>query len=102
MLEGEDCADPDVMREWSISRVCEEFHCLPSQAIRELEHDPEQLAVSIMRLRAFQRAKQLYDAADTPEARKRLPDSPLIELVQEIESRLAHEELGIPFPEPES
>ena len=80
-------------RLWIISRICEEFHCLPTRAALELDQDPEQMALHILPLRAFQRAKSLHDSADTAEKRKRLPDSPLIDFIQEIEFERAREEL---------
>jgi hypothetical protein len=61
-----------------VSRVCEEFHCLPSQAVRELENDPERLALKILPLRAYAKAKEIYDRARN---KMDLPESPLIDEV---------------------
>lgn len=43
--------------------MCEEFSCLPLAVVRELSDDPEQLAVQILELRAYARAKALVDRA---------------------------------------
>lgn len=71
--------------EWVISRVCEEFHCLPSQAVRELMNDPANLALDIMEFRAYARAKELLDNAKRPED---VPNSPLIEQVFLVQHEL--------------
>lgn len=44
-----------------MSAVCEEFHCLPSQAVRELETDPSRLALTIMALRSYRRTLDALD-----------------------------------------
>jgi len=58
-----------------ISRICEMFGCLPSAAQRELDEDPDRLAVRIMDMRAFahthtaiQRARSAADAPHGPMA----------------------------------
>lgn len=48
--------------EWLISRVCEEFHCLPSDAQRELDQDTG-LVWTILRLRALAAAKREMQSA---------------------------------------
>lgn len=48
--------------EWVVSRVCDEFKCLPSMAIRELEHDPA-LVFDILELRNYASAKAALDHA---------------------------------------
>jgi len=51
------------VRLWRIGRLCEEFHCLPSAMARELARDPEQMAVRIVELRGYAKAKALVDAS---------------------------------------
>lgn len=51
--------------EWMVSRVCEEFGCLPSAAVREIKDDPNGTAMEIMRLRHYARTKELLDNAKT-------------------------------------
>lgn len=47
-----------------INRVCEAFPgVLPSQAVRELDDDPEQTVLTILELRAYAAAKRAYDGA---------------------------------------
>jgi hypothetical protein len=60
-----------------ISRICEEFDCLPSQAI----HEPLQLALDVMDLRAYAKAKHLYE--HTKDA-KDIPDAPIMDWVYRI------------------
>lgn len=91
MLDGDD--DAPVPWEWRIGRLCEEFGCLPSEAMREIERVPFGFLGDIVLYRDYAKAKALYDGATTAEARKRLPESPLIDLVQEIEFEFAAEEL---------
>lgn len=87
LLEGDE--DAPVLWEWWISRLCEEFSCLPSQAEAELRRTPIGLLHDILELRLYARSKALYDAATTAEARSRLPDSKLMDLVQEHDFALA-------------
>lgn len=50
-----------------ISRICEEFHCTPEEALDQ----PYDLALTIMQLRAYAHTKQTVEAAkrqsDVPE-----------------------------------
>lgn len=74
--------------EWWISRVCEEFACLPSEAARELARVPVGLIDVILEARAYARAKQVYDQA---QSKKDLPRSPWIEQVKAIEFALVQQ-----------
>ena len=65
-----------------VSRVAEEFHCLPDMAIRALENDPDRLIPAILTLRAFARAKETYDNS---KSKRDLPQTRMIEVLQEIE-----------------
>lgn len=79
-----------------MSRVCEEFGCLPSQALAEIEEGPTQLLLDVMELRAYAQAKRAVD--ETYEAGKRaavrggdmpeLPDSPMVRRVIEIQREI--------------
>ena len=68
--------------EWLVSRVCEEFGCLPAEAVDALENDPEHLILDIMLLRGFARTKEAYDNA---KRKIDLPQSPMLERLLEIE-----------------
>jgi hypothetical protein len=81
-LEGERVSPPP---EWVVSRVCEEFNCLPSQAVRELMNDPSNLALDIMELRAYSRAKEALDNAEKPDD---VPNHPMIDRVFEVQYEL--------------
>lgn len=76
-----------------LARLCEEFQCLPSAALQEWRQAPAGLLEEIIEMRAYARAKEMVDGATTADARKRLPRTPLFELVKEIEFALAHEEI---------
>lgn len=71
--------------------LCEEFGCLPSEAFREWLRSPVGFLEDVIETRAYRQAKAMTDAADTPEAAKRLPTTPLFRLVQEIDRDLAAE-----------
>ena len=72
-----------------MSRVCEEFGCLPSQAVAELEEGPTQLVLDIMEFRAYAGAKraveQVYEAskraAATGGEMPELPDTLMVKRV---------------------
>ena len=87
-LDGAASEPPE---EWVISRVCEEFHCLPSAAIEELEAGPLNLATDIIMLRAYAEAKRAVDGAKSEDD---LPNSPLIDQVMEIQAELIKEQRG--------
>lgn len=73
--------------EWLVSRVCEEFGCLPSQAVKELMDDPLQMATEIMSLRSYAEAKHILDNAT---AQKDIPQGmdKSIKQVMEIQAEL--------------
>ena len=65
-----------------MSRVCEEFGCLPSAAKRELEDDPERMAEEILSIRAYAATKRAYDDhCDRGDKAGELPQLPLMALV---------------------
>ncbi len=72
------------MEQW-LSLLCEEFHCRPSEALEEWERAPAGLLERIVEFRAFARAKQMYEQANTPEQQAALPDDPMIDLVRELD-----------------
>lgn len=81
--------------EWWVSRLCEEFGCVPSVAMAEIRRVPAGLLEDIVELRAYARAKQAYDAAETAEARDRLVQtSALADLVEDIEFTIQTEALA--------
>lgn len=75
----------EVPEEWVISRVCEEFSCLPLEAIEALEHDYNRLIFRIMKLRSYAGAKREYEAGQKETDTERRPQGPHIEEVREIE-----------------
>lgn len=66
---------------WYVSRVCEEFGCVPSVALREIEQFPDGLLEDVMEARAFMSAKARVDAA---EKKGDIPGTPMCQLVVAI------------------
>jgi hypothetical protein len=56
--------------EWLVSRVCEEFSCVPSVAIRELEELPGGLIEAIMAYRSYKRRRDGLKAAEAADDSK--------------------------------
>lgn len=84
LLDGEPGqGNPEMHRLLLLSRVCEEFGCLPQAAARELECDPDHLALQILDLRGYIRAKRTFDGARDKtalgEGWDENPYSPLVE-----------------------
>lgn len=69
-----------------LSRLCEEFHCLPSQAWREWRRLPAGMLDRILAVRAYARMKAVYDARGRGTA-----DPPLMQLVKDIDFQLVAE-----------
>lgn len=62
LLDGEPVA-PEVQRLMLIHRLCEAYRLSPLEAQRELDHDPEHLAITLLDLAAYIEAKQAFDRA---------------------------------------
>ena len=69
--------------------VCEEFHCLPAQAIEAIEEDIGGLIFQIIDLRSYARAKEVYDTTDL----NNRPKSKSIDRVSEITMGIAREKI---------
>lgn len=67
---------------WGLSRICEEFGCLPSEAIRQ----PMPTTLAIVDLRAYARAKAALERweADARPAREKgdPPSGPMVDAVR--------------------
>lgn len=67
--------------EWLISRVCQEFKCLPSEAKRELQRDP-QLVFDVLELRHYVQTREaILNAKD----KTQVPTGPMADLAADIE-----------------
>jgi hypothetical protein len=55
---------------------------MPSTAVEALDNDPDRLIMSILLLRSFARTKEVYD---NTKDRNKLPQSRMMDLLQEIE-----------------
>jgi hypothetical protein len=76
-----------------LSRICEEFGCVPSEAYREWVDTPTGMVEDILGYRAYAKAKAAYDqkAQMSPEQRSRIMAEPLVQEVREIEFALMQE-----------
>lgn len=66
----------------------------PSEIVAELRRQPAGWIDEVLEAKAYRQAKSLVDAADTEDARKRLPSTPLFEVVKEITQDLAIQEIA--------
>lgn len=73
-----------------MSLVCEEFGCLPTRALWELEHDPDGMALTVIMLRQFARAKAAIDAAGGDV--DKMPKGAMADLVVDIEAEFTEEQ----------
>ncbi|HKY90105.1 MAG TPA: hypothetical protein VJM11_03660 [Nevskiaceae bacterium] len=69
--------------------MCEEFHCLPSEAYREAQRLPVDLLETILAFRAYARAKAAYDREGLPPNAR--PAHPLADVVQRLAFALVQE-----------
>lgn len=73
-----------------MSRICEEFGCLPSEAIAELEKDYRKHIFQIMQMRVYAQAKRRLDNMKKGE---NLDDVPMIEDVLKNDVSIAKGEI---------
>ena len=73
----------EVAWQWHLSSLCDSFH-LPLVAGGALDQ-PYALLCDIAELRAFAHAVDLVNRAELAKTANELPDSPLIEMVTEVE-----------------
>jgi hypothetical protein len=76
-----------------VSRLCEEFHCVPSVAWQEWMEAPAGWLEEIIEARHYAICKARLDAADTAAARQALPESELLTMAEVIMFELAGERL---------
>ena len=69
--------------------MCEEFNCLPAEAIDALENDVGGLIFKILDIRSYLKAKQIYDSTSMNER----PKTPAMDKVSEITMGLARERI---------
>ncbi len=74
--------------ELHVSDVCREFGCLPTRALWELEHDPDQLALRVMLVRDFLRTRAEIDRAIAAEKDDLMPTGPMADMALEIEAEV--------------
>lgn len=71
-----------------LSRLCEEFSCLPGAAYRAWLEAPVGLLEEILEARAYASAKRIYEAATN---KQEIPSSPIMDLVRTVSFDLARE-----------
>ena len=71
-----------------IARVCDEFHCLPSDAEREARRQPVGWLDEIIEARHYAECHHIWTRA---RSKQDVPDSPLMACVKEIEFELVNE-----------
>lgn len=64
-----------------VSRVCEEFHCTPAEALEQ----PYDLTLTIMHMRAYAQTKQVMDSA---QRQAEIPETPMVRKVASIKLEL--------------
>lgn len=75
---------------WVVSRICEEFSCLPSEAVNELEKDGRKLLFPIMNMRVYAAAKRRLDDMKPGE---NLDGVPMIDVVLRTDVAIAKGEI---------
>lgn len=80
-----------------MSRICEEFHCLPDAARRALETDTAGSIFQILDYRSLASAKSRIDHADT----KNVPTDAAATRYLQLQMKIVGEELGINTDEKE-
>ena len=73
--------DPDVVRLWAITLVCDHYGVLPSAAARELDEDPDMTALTCRSMSLYARARAAYEAAPSEETLKSWGDSEIMRQV---------------------
>lgn len=79
LLSGVDDGSP-MPDDWLLSRICEEFQCVPSVADAEFEDDPVRI-LNILEMRGFARAKEAMDRDGD-----KVKMTPTVRLVMQIEA----------------
>jgi hypothetical protein len=64
-----------------LSRICEEFTCLPSEALRELRRLPVGLLEDVMEARAF---AAVWAQIDRAKDKDDIPQSPMRRVVERV------------------
>ncbi len=79
-----------VPEEWWVSRICQEFGCTPSAALREWRRNPE-LVTRVLEYRAYAAAQQqVHDAKNDTDLPAEGLD-PMVDLVFEVEAQMLRE-----------
>lgn len=66
--------------EWKVSRVCEEFRCMPDTAMQAMYDDPLRLIDTILALRNYTRIRDLVKRRIGGQ-KVEVPDSPIVTIV---------------------
>jgi len=74
-----------------LNRLCEEYHCRPSQAWREWVEAPVGFLEELIEARAYAQAKATYDRLSDydEQSRRRVMSQPIMQLVRDVDLDLA-------------
>lgn len=72
-----------------MNRICQEFSCLPSVALRELRRDPE-FMLDLLATRDYQRVLHAFDDAKGND-KAEVPDHPYVDVIWDVEQEIAAE-----------
>jgi len=78
-----------------MASLCEAFPGrFPTEVWAEIERLPAGMLDDVLEARAYRQVKEMTDGAETQEARRRLPQTPLFARCREIEMDLAAEAMA--------
>lgn len=90
-MDDSDDPEGELPFEHYLGVLCDAFHCLPDAAYRSWLALPVGMMEAILEYRVYAQAHTLYEAADTPEARKRLKRTGTMALVEKTTFDLVRE-----------
>jgi len=78
-----------------LNRICEEYHCRPSEAWQEWVEAPVGWLEELIEARAYMAAKATYDRLSDydAQARARVMSQPIMQLVKDVDLGIAQAEL---------
>jgi hypothetical protein len=77
-----------------LAGLCDAFPGrFPTEILAEMSRLPVGMIDDMLEAKAYRQAKDMTDSADTADARKRLPKTPMFNLVKQIDMELAAEAL---------
>jgi len=76
----------------TVDAICQSFGCLPTRALWELQHDPDQMVVQLLEIRAYREAKRIHGGLkDGDDYKAAVQANPLVAVVDAIDHEIAAE-----------